>query len=398
MKVLLSAYACEPGKGSEPEVGLRAMLAAATRHDVWVMTRRNNIEPLEDFLASDPAADRITLVGIDDDDGLALRLKKRLGTFGTQWYYRSWQRLAGEETQELHRRVGFDVAHHATFASYWAPIGIARLDVPLVVGPVGGGVNPPLRLMPELGPIGMLTDGVRLIIRTLMARLPGALADLKAARVVLVQNPETLARIGHPTTGRLLSNALSVDLGRLPPAPEKRTREIITTGRLIPLKGGVTAVRALSHVSDTDARLVFVGDGPERDRIERLADRLGLSDRVEILGWRPRDEVVARVREAGVYLHTAIHDEASLSVAEALSQGTPVVGYDHGGPAQVMSSWPSELWAAVPASGPDTSARRLAAACDDFLFSPPPIPSEVLRPARSYTDAVLDAYEEAVAR
>jgi glycosyltransferase involved in cell wall biosynthesis len=245
--------------------------------------------------------------------------------------------------------------------------------------------------------MGVITDGARLVIRSVMAHLPRALTGLETARVVLVQNQETLARIDHLPSGRLLSNALAVELGGLPPPPGKRRREIVTSGRLIPLKGGVTAVRALSYVSDHDVRLVFIGDGPERKRIEHFAERLGLADRVEVLGWSPRAEVLARVRSAGVYLHTAVHDEASLSVAEALAQGTPVVGYDHGGPAEVMSNWPPELWTTVKASDPDTSARRLATACDRFLASPPPIPSEALRPARSFADALLDAYEEAVA-
>ena len=43
MKILMSALACEPGKGSELEVGFRAMLAAASRHEVWVLTNSATI-------------------------------------------------------------------------------------------------------------------------------------------------------------------------------------------------------------------------------------------------------------------------------------------------------------------------------------------------------------------
>ena len=42
MKVLLSALACEPGKGSELEVGFQTMLAAASKHDVWVSDQHRN--------------------------------------------------------------------------------------------------------------------------------------------------------------------------------------------------------------------------------------------------------------------------------------------------------------------------------------------------------------------
>jgi glycosyltransferase involved in cell wall biosynthesis len=394
MKVLLSAYACEPGKGSEPEVGLRAMLAAASRHDVWVLTRENNIGPLESFLGDDPRRERITLIGVEAD-GLARKLKKGLGTVGIQWYYRAWQDHAAREAERLDREIAFDVVHHATFASFWAPIGVASLDRPLVIGPVGGGVSPPLSLASELGVMGALTDGARLTYRWLASMRPRVRADLRRARVVLVQNQETLDRLGPIPTARLLSNATSVDVGQLGPPPAHRNREIATTGRLIPFKGGITAVRALRHIEDSDVRLVMIGEGPDRGRIMRMASKLGVADRVEVLGWQPREDTLRRVRQAGVLLHTALHEEASLSVAEALSVGTPVVTYDHGGPAEVLRRWPAGAWRTVEASTPGVSAQRLAAACEEFLRSPPPIPAEPILPSPSFTATLLDAYEEA---
>lgn len=42
LKILVSAYACEPGRGSEPEVGWQWIRQLARKHDVWVMTRANN--------------------------------------------------------------------------------------------------------------------------------------------------------------------------------------------------------------------------------------------------------------------------------------------------------------------------------------------------------------------
>lgn len=82
-------------------------------------------------------------------------------------------------------------------------------------------------------------------------------------------------------------------------------------------------------------------------------------------------------------------------MAEALSLGTPVVCLDHGGPGQILSYWPSELTTAVPPDWPRKTVRRLAAAVDHHLSTPPPI-AERSTPARtSFTQAVLDAYKEA---
>ncbi len=65
MKVLLSALACEPGRGSELEVGYRAMLAAAREHEVWVLTNADAIPALSRTLADREEAQHIHLVGIE---------------------------------------------------------------------------------------------------------------------------------------------------------------------------------------------------------------------------------------------------------------------------------------------------------------------------------------------
>lgn len=397
MKILISAYACEPGKGSEPEVGLRAVLAAARLHEVWVLTRRNNIDQLRRYLTGHPGGERIHLVGIDGGR-MALWCKRALGGIGIQWYYRRWQRLMAREAVELDRRVDFDVAHHATLAAFWATFGVASVVKPLVIGPVGGGVSPPPTMLTELGFRGLVTDGIRLMARRLFWLFPSSRRGLDRAAVIFVQNPETASRLGDTLPTRQLSNALSIELSELPVDSMARTKELLVVGRLIPMKGAVTAVRALRHVHDPAARLVFVGDGPDRGRILRLARSLGVEERVEASGSMPRSDLLKRVRSAGVLVHPALHEEASLAVAEALALGTPAVSYSHGGPTQVMKNWPSELWTTIEADRPERTARRLAEAIDLFLAAPPEVPEGLIPPTTDFGDALLDAYETAVHR
>jgi hypothetical protein len=54
LNVLLSAYACEPGRGSEPAVGWNTAVELASHHEVWVLTRANNRPQIEARLAGDP--------------------------------------------------------------------------------------------------------------------------------------------------------------------------------------------------------------------------------------------------------------------------------------------------------------------------------------------------------
>ena len=394
MKILLSAYACEPGRGSEQEVGLQVMLAAAQRHDVWVLTRENSISLLEEFLAHHPLRDRIHLEGIDLDG--PIRRLKRAGLPGLHVYYDAWQRLAGVRAAQLDHRVDFDVVHHATFAAYWTRAGVTRLGKPFVWGPVGGGVSTPPPLIRELGAAGLREEGLREAVRRLAARRSSQRATARAAMVCLAQNASTARRLRNDCV-YVLPNALTVQLGHLDPPPSRGT-DIAFVGRLIPLKAGPLAVRALRYVQHSDAVLRIFGEGPDEQRIRRAADRWGLKDRVELVGTVPREELLRQIRRSGLLLHPALHEQAGLSVAEALALGTPVVCLDHGGPAEVVRWWPKGHIALIPPSEPDTTARRLATAVDAFLDEAPAPATEPVLPVASFESSLLDVYDEAVER
>ena len=62
MNILLSAYACEPNKGSEPGVGWSLAIEMSKHHNVWVITRDNNKSAIEDnFLEKRTSRDEIIL-------------------------------------------------------------------------------------------------------------------------------------------------------------------------------------------------------------------------------------------------------------------------------------------------------------------------------------------------
>ena len=392
MKILMSAMACEPGKGSELEVGFRAMLAAATRHDVWVLTNTDTIPSVLAAIQGQPEAARIRLVGIDfgvNEEGI-----RRLTVPGFHFYYDRWQRKAATRGLELDREIDFDVVHHVTLAAFWTRTGVAVLDKPLVWGPVGGGVEPPLSLVRESGWRGMLEDVGRLITRRLLANIGTARLAQRRAVVTFAQNSATLRRIRTSGHISVMTNATVVNLGNLR-FSGTRTSEVFFVGRLVHWKAPMLALRAFRHVQNPAARFVICGEGDERARLQRAAKRWGITDRVSFEGWLPRDVLVSRLARAGALLHPALHEEAGLCVAEALALGTPAVCLDHGGPAEVLHQWPDTPSAAVQVGYPRTTVRRLAQAIDQLLENPRPVCAVPRAAAVSFEQKLLSAYETA---
>lgn len=95
----------------------------------------------------------------------------------------------------------------------------------------------------------------------------------------------------------------------------------IAVGRLAPVKGFGTAVRAWARVPK--GRLLIVGEGPERARLERLVDRLGLRGRVVFAG--ARDDGAALISRAALLVAPSQREGFGYVVVEALHARVPIV-------------------------------------------------------------------------
>jgi glycosyltransferase involved in cell wall biosynthesis len=393
MRVLMGAFGCQPKRGSEPEVGYRALMAAASRCDVHLLTTPGNAAALEKHLAGHPLRSRMTVeavpLGISDD-----RID-HVGLLGFHAFYDLWQRRAARRAAALAAEGRFDVAHHVTVAAYWTRAGVAASGLPLVWGPVGGGVEPPWSLAGILGARGLAGDLLRVVSRRLLRHLGSSRRAADAAMVTLAQNAETAAVVRARVRIEVLPNATAVDLGDFAFPEGPRRADMIFAGRIVAWKGGILALRALRHLEHPEATLRVFGSGPDRRRLRRAARRLGVAHRVRFEERVPRDSLLTELATAGLLLHPAIHDESPLVVAEALSLGTPVVCLDHGGPAELVRHWPAELSRAVPPRGVEDTARRLGAAMDLFLAEPRPVPTAPIRPDARFSDRLLAAYHAA---
>ena len=106
--------------------------------------------------------------------------------------------------------------------------------------------------------------------------------------------------------------------------PERDPGLIVAAGRLEPQKNFELAIEAMAHLSRwSDARLVILGDGSERARLARLIARLGLHERVTLLG-HVRD-VTPWLERAACYLMTSRYEGYPASLVEALASGVPAV-------------------------------------------------------------------------
>jgi glycosyltransferase involved in cell wall biosynthesis len=129
-------------------------------------------------------------------------------------------------------------------------------------------------------------------------------------------------------------------------------------GRLTYWKGVHLALQALA-LRPADATLTVIGTGSDRKRLERRANRLGISDRVRFTGSMSRAAVLELLAEHDVFLFPSLQDSGGMAVLEAMSEGLPVVCLDVGGPALAVTP---NCGVVVAATSPAEAVRDLAAA------------------------------------
>jgi colanic acid/amylovoran biosynthesis glycosyltransferase len=139
----------------------------------------------------------------------------------------------------------------------------------------------------------------------------------------------------------LRTHYLGVDLGRFRPGGEREAGLILHVGRLVEKKGTSVLLDAVTRLSG--ARLVIVGDGPERGRLERQA--AGLGERVRFLGALDPPAVARWMQRASLLAAPSLTardgDAEGLPtvILEASACGLPVVATRHSGiPEAVVDS------------------------------------------------------------
>ncbi|TWD83315.1 glycosyltransferase involved in cell wall biosynthesis [Kribbella amoyensis] len=335
-KVLLSAYACRPQGGSEPGAGWAWAKAAARDHDVWLLTRGKFAHEIADELAQRPIPS-LTVVPLELPKWL-LNLRRRHAD--VYWYYPLWQRLAGRTAARLHAEQKFDVIHHLTFATDWMPAGVVQPSTAKVIwGPVGGSTAVPLSMAHWLGGRGVAGELVRRVWTGFTRKVVGRRLA-QSADLVVAQNKDVAEVFGR--YAREITVQPNVAIRRFASASgpyepySHGVRTALFVGRLIPWKGVALAISALARPEADGWELRVVGDGPEWGRAERLAESLGVRDRVEFAGALPREQVLAAMLRADALLAPAMREAAGWAVTEALASGCPVVCLDRGGPSVIV--------------------------------------------------------------
>lgn len=235
----------------------------------------------------------------------------------------------------------FDLVHRllplSPTTSSWIAPRLKRAGIPLVLGPLNGGVPWPKGFEEMRRQERDAAGRLRALCRfspALRRTRECADAILTASRTTLREVPETL----HERCVFIPENA--VDLAKFPLEP-RVTRDgplrLSFTGRLVALKGVDMLIEAAAPlIREGKALLDIIGDGPERARLQAMVQEHGIDAGTRLEGWVEHAKLGARLRESDLFMFPSIREFGGGSVLEAMALGIPPVVLDHGGPPELV--------------------------------------------------------------
>jgi glycosyltransferase involved in cell wall biosynthesis len=330
LRILVSAYGCEPNKGSEQGVGWQWMLQLARFFNVVILTRSNNRFVIESALP-EKVKGRIHFEYYDlPATMLGLKRKDR----GLYLYYLLWQWGAYLHARKFVRRVQVNYVIALTFGSFWMPTFMPLLQLPFIWGPVGGGEAVPLAVMRALPWRARVSQYFRYLLMSTVRINPFAMLAISRASKILVRTSDTARLIPSQHADKVhvvLETAVSDEILSRRVARRATNHSeplrLVFSGRLVVLKNVSCAILALAKARavGVHAELLVIGDGPERARLELLAVSLGIDESVQFIGSVTQARVLEELANSDVYVFPSLKEGGAWSLMEAMSMGLPVV-------------------------------------------------------------------------
>lgn len=256
------------------------------------------------------------------------------------WLHAATALMQRDVVRSLIAQHGIDLVHEPIPVSPKQPSFMFGLDVPVVIGPMNGGMDFPPAFARSASAAERAFMGVgRELAHTVNLLIPGK----RQASILLTANERTrraLPRSASKHVVQLVENG--VDLGlfgqrRRTPRDDGRCR-FVFMGRLVDWKRVDLLLEACTQLRAQDMELHVLGDGPLRAPLEAQARSLGLDGRVVFHGMLPQERCSELLTQSDALVLPSLRECGGAVVLEAMACGLPVVATNWGGPADYLDA------------------------------------------------------------
>lgn len=340
-KIFVSAYACEPGLGSEIGVGWHWVLEMSKYFELWVLTRKSNQHSIEPWIKEHPEYNGIHFVYYDWPKWARFWKK---GLRGVRTYYNLWQLSTNGIVKRTMKANGIKIFHHLTYGNVLWKVSSYGQKQFFIWGPVGGLETIPAEYSRHYDRRSKIVEMVR---RAVVKFLPinfGFKNRCRMADLILCKTDVTRQAIPEKYRNKaVLFTDVAVETAKNKSATTKHESNVVnflSVGRLDAWRGFDIAIEAMAIAvkCNPNIKLTIVGKGMDTARLKGLIEKHQLQQHVEMTGALSMAEYKERLTETDCVVNTALKEAAVTVSFDCLAYGKPLICIDTTGYTRYFSN------------------------------------------------------------
>lgn len=372
LKILINAYACSPGMGSEPGMAWNWVSNLAKFCELYIITEGEFKEKIEDVVPTLEQGKNMHFYYNPVSDEIR-KMCWNQGDWRFYKYYKEWQWKTYLIAKDICLKQNVDVLHQLNMIGFREPGYLWKLSqengVPFVWGPIGGLKQFPVAYLKGCGLKMQLFNRLKNILNVWQLKHDRRVNDAFVTAKLLVSSiPDSyraikkykgLEPIVIPETGCF--EADDVSLERF----DEKEFHVMWVGKFDFRKQLPLALKAIAMTGNPNIILDVYGGGSDEQvaSAKSFVSSLGISDKVVWHGNQSNGVVMNAMRQAQLFFFTSVSEDTSTVVLEAVSNRLPVLCFNACGMAAVIDD---KVGRKIPLTTPLQSVQDFSKMLNEF--------------------------------
>lgn len=339
MKILYDCFSCSPYYGSDEGIGWIWPYIMREKHEIWALVRKDRRPDIEKY-CSEHSINNIHFIYCDIPDCLNFYYKnlakRKNGAIDFLLYQFLWQFPAYHAAKKVHKKVHFDIIHHVATNDFRLLGRLYKLDVPLIIGPIGGAQEIPNGLKEYSGGHEK-SELFRKLINRIFTAFPGYRKAIRRAYRIYFSNDETLNYLFPKNAPKKCKILSEVGIEEEKCGSHKKTDisdsvRFLWAGRIEYRKGLVLLTDVLRKLPlEKPWTMTICGDGSQKQEIEAIVQKEAYRNRVIFTGKLSYKDMMTQYDSSDVFVFPSLRETTGTVLVEAMSHGLPVICLKQGG-------------------------------------------------------------------
>lgn len=369
LKILINAYACSPGMGSEPGMAWNWVSNLAKFCELYIITEGEFREKIEEVVPTLEQGKNMHFYYNPVSEDIR-KMCWNQGDWRFYKYYREWQWKTYLMAKEICSSEHIDVLHQLNMIGFREPGYLWKLSkengMPFVWGPVDAKDKFPVAYLDRASIKTKLFMRLKNFLTGIQLRYSGRV--LKAARQTSVifsassNSQRSFKKYMHIDSPLLNETGCYVQEHPITDKSQKETFDVLWVGKMDFRKQLALALQTMAAIGDNKFRLHIVGGG-DSAFYQQMAEGLGIADQCVWHGAVSHDEVQKLMQASDIFFFTSVAEGTPHVVLEAIGNNLPVVCFDTCGQGDAVND---KVGRKVALSNPAQSATDFAKQLNDL--------------------------------